>query len=103
MKRAVLTALAIAAVAGPEAAQDTSVGGSSVVTTYPPGWAFTPSFRFASMGDDNISLFSVSNGTNGDFLSTYSPAAELRYTGRQTRFDAGYGGSLLTYHTFSAL
>ncbi len=72
-----------------------------------PGWTFTPSFGFSGTYDDNVTLsgqtgFEPPNDvSNNDLISVYTPQADLTFLGRRTRLNAGYGGSLLDYRTFS--
>lgn len=72
--------------------------------TVRPGFTFTPSFGFSETYDDNITLFGRRDAAeieSDDLITTYSPRAQLRYVGRRTHVDGGYGASLLDYRTFS--
>jgi hypothetical protein len=69
-----------------------------------PGFTFTPSFGFSELYDDNITLFGRRDAAeieSDDFITSYSPQAQLHYVGRRTNLGGGYGASLLDYRTFS--
>src|SRR4051812_21040502 len=69
------------------------------------GWTFTPKLGFGETYDDNVSLFGTNSAENqnDDLVAHISPAADLRYRGKHTSIDMGYGGSFLDYRTFSLL
>ena len=72
-----------------------------------PGWTFTPSFGFSESYDDNVTLAGQTgfnppdNTSNNDLISAYTPTADLTFVSRRTRLNAGYGGSLIDYRTFT--
>jgi hypothetical protein len=69
------------------------------------GWTFTPTFGFGEMYDDNVALFGArtAEGETNDYVATFFPGADLRYTGHHTSFGTRYTGSFLDYRTFSTL
>jgi hypothetical protein len=78
---------------------------SAQESTTRPGFTFTPSFGFSEIYDDNITLFGRRDAAeieSEDLVTSYSPQAQLRYVGRRTHFEGGYGASLLDYRTFSS-
>lgn len=103
--RQLFIAAAFAAVATcPSSAQEQVVD-TGQAPSFRSGWTLTPSFGFVETYDDNISMFGVrtAENANNDLVSTYYPAADLRYAGKHTNFGAGYTGSFLAYRTFSQL
>jgi len=68
-----------------------------------PGWIFTPSIASGGTWDDNVVL--VNPGTNppSDYGFPITPAANLDYTGKFTRFSTGYSGSFLRYMSLTEL
>jgi hypothetical protein len=98
-----LTTIGLCALA-PVHAQE-KLGSSGPTPTYHAGWTFTPTVGFAEVYDDNISLFGVNTaeGQNDDYISSVFPSADVRYSGKHTRFGANYTGAFLNYRTFSLL
>ena len=96
--------LAVVLAAASARAQE-RIGSSGPTTTYRGGWTITPSFGVAETYDDNISLFGqhTAEDQNDDYISTFFPAVDLHYTGKQTRFGTSYSGAFLNYRTFTAL
>jgi hypothetical protein len=76
---------------------------SAQESTGRPGWTFVPSFAFSETYDDNVTLFgrSTAESANNDFITAYTPQADLMFNSRRTRLNGGYSGSLLDYQTFS--
>jgi hypothetical protein len=102
MRRIFLVALATITLTAVTRGQE-PVASSGFQAGSPPGWTFTPSIGVAETYDDNVSLFDVHIATNenNDFLTTYSPSADLNYSGAHTQFGMGYTGSFQEYQTFS--
>jgi len=99
-----LVAVGSLLLAAPARAQE-KLGATSASPSYRAGWTFTPTFGFSETYDDNISLFGVNTAENqnDDYISSVSPAVDLHYAGKHTRFGAYYSGSFLNYQTFSVL
>ena len=102
--RQLLVIASIAALAVRASAQE-SVATTGFTPASRPGWTLTPGFGVSETYDDNISMFGVRTAeeSNNDVIATYSPSADLRYTGKHSDFAAGYAGSFLAYRTFSGL
>lgn len=106
MKRiALIVVAALTLIPAAASAQERPTGGSAPEPSYRGGWTFTPSFGFSETYDDNISLFGVNTAEqqNNDFVATYSPEADLHYTGKHTTFSSGYSGAFLDFRTYSTL
>jgi hypothetical protein len=102
MRRILLVALATITLTSVTRGQE-PVASSGFQAGSPPGWTFTPSMGVGETYDDNVSLFDIHVATNenNDFVTTYSPAADLTYAGAHTQFGMGYTASFLDYQTFS--
>ena len=102
--RQLLVIASIAALAVRASAQE-GVATTGSAPTSRPGWTLTPSFGVAETYDDNISMFGVRTAeeSNNDVIATYSPSADLHYTGKHSDFGVGYAGSFLAYRSFSGL
>lgn len=99
-----ITALAAAVIMVATAARaQEKLGSAEPEAPARPGWVFTPSFGFAETYDDNITLFGRGDAENenNDFVSSYNGRAKLTYSARHTQVSAAYGGSFLTYRTFT--
>src|SRR5688572_24367117 len=71
-----------------------------------PGWSFTPAVGIGVVYDSNVALSSprVSIGeTQGDSLFTITPAGQLEFVGKRTRFSANYRGGVRRYLEVSGL
>jgi hypothetical protein len=103
--RELIAAAVLAAAATATAAAQGQVASTGQDPSYRPGWTFTPSFGYSQIYDDNISLFAVRTveDLNNDFVSSYTPAADLHYSGKHTVVGAGYSGSFLAFRTFNLL
>jgi hypothetical protein len=90
---------------GPSVLAQEKLGSSAPEPSFHAGWTVTPAFGFGETYDDNISLFGrgTAENQNDDYIATYFPAIDAHYSGKHTRFGAGYSGSFLDYQTFSAL
>jgi hypothetical protein len=104
MTKRMTVVLAAVLVAASAHAQE-RIESSSRPQNYRAGWTFTPTFGFAETYDDNISLFgrNTAENQNDDYITTFFPALDLRYSGKHTRFGSSYSGSFLNYRTFSVL
>src|SRR5882672_1611114 len=105
MKRTLLLIAAVALLSSAAQAQERLGSSGASSQSYRAGWTFTPTFGFSETYDDNISLFgqNTAENQNDDYISSVSPAADLHYAGKHTRFGAYYSGSFLNYQTFSVL
>jgi hypothetical protein len=68
-----------------------------------PGWVFTPRVSFGGSWDDNVFLVHPADNPPGDYASPIGPAATLDYSGKRTRFSAGYDGSIVLYRSLDEL
>ena len=67
------------------------------------GWTFTPSIRFASQWDTNVTLAGSQGTPVSDRLFTFEPQGQLDYRSPRTEFFAGYTGDVRRYTDSSAL
>jgi hypothetical protein len=101
---ALLTVAALGLPCGSRPAHaQTSVPAAALDTERPSGWVFTPTLRFGGSWDDNVLLVNPGDNPPGDYASPIDPSANLEYTGRRTRFLAGYQGSLVLYRSLDNL
>lgn len=68
-----------------------------------PGWVFTPSIGVGGAWDDNVLLVNPGDRPPGDYSSPIRPSLGLDFTGKYTRFSAGYDGSIVLYRTLDEL
>ena len=68
-----------------------------------PGWIFTPSLGFGGSWDDNVLLVDLGEDPPSDYASPIKPSVSLDFTGKRTRFSAGYDGSVVLYRTLDEL
>ena len=68
-----------------------------------PGWVVTPSIGVGGAWDDNVLLVNPGEGPPGDYASPIRPSLGLDFTGKRTRFSAGYDGSAVLYRTLDEL
>lgn len=68
-----------------------------------PGWVFTPSIAVGGAWDDNVLLVNPGSLPPSDYSSPIRPSLSLDFTGKYTRFSAGYDGSIVLYRTLDEL
>lgn len=68
-----------------------------------PGWVLTPSIGVGGAWDDNVLVVSPAEGPPGDYASPIRPSLGLDFTGKYTRFSAGYDGSVVLYRSLDEL
>ena len=98
-------AVVVLAVASTASAQSELIGSGAPTPQYQAGWTLTPTVGVGEVYDNNITLFGINtaDNLNNDYITAFSPSADLHYEGAHTQFGADYGGSYLNYRTYSPL
>lgn len=98
-------AVVVLGVASTASAQSEMIGTGAPTPDYQAGWTLTPTVGVGEVYDNNITLFGINtaDNLNNDYITAFSPSADVHYEGQHTQFGAGYGGSYLNYRTYSPL
>ncbi len=99
MKRSLIAAAAMLALAGSAAAQPAPWAPERTTA----GWTFTPAAGLGLLWDTNVTLVNEGNPKLREWVALVNPRGELQFNGRRTRFNAGYSGALEAYREFSEL
>jgi hypothetical protein len=68
-----------------------------------PGWVFTPGIGLGALWDSNTTLRVTGDPPLQEWVGLVNPRGSLDFTGKLTKFGAGYSGSLETYRNLAEL
>lgn len=95
---AALTVIVLATWGRPVAGQTQSTPNKST-----PGWVFTPAMGVGGVWENNVFILLEDDNPPSDYASPLNPSLSLDFTGRNTKFSAGYNGSFTLYRTLEEL
>jgi hypothetical protein len=97
-------AAAFAVTAGPAFAQNATPAAAALGESLPAaGWTFTPAATVSRTWDDNPLMQNTDSAPSGDFISTFSPRADLSYNSPRNTLSANYTGAFELYRQFDSL